>query len=241
MNISYVGGQVGGFPGTTSDQTINFALTGGLASVPDADDLVVVSYAISSNSNIGLTIKNASAVAYTLIGSELYSNDDLDTNLRVAYRFMPGTPETTVVLSDTTNVDWAGAYTIHVYRGVDTATPMDVAVTSATGIDTRFANPPAITPITPGAWIQVSGAGAASTGAVFTSSDMSDFRTYAQADVIDIAIGSGYKSDWTSGAFDPAVFGGGADNISNSWAAVTLVLRPASESSDGGLFFGSNF
>lgn len=234
MTISYVGGQVGGFLGTLSDQTITFALTGGLASVPAANDLVVVSYIIATGSaaDLALTIRNASAMDYTLAGSELYqagSGNAKNTNLRVAYRFMPGTPETTCVLSNTTDTGWPGTYTIHVYRGVDTNTPMDVTVATATGQSTHIANPPAITPVTTGAWIQAIGAGASTAGvAVFTSSDLSGFISNAQIDDKESVIGSGYKSDWTSGAFDPAVFaGGGSDAGGDSWAAVTLALRPA--------------
>lgn len=234
MTISYVGGQAGGFLGTLSDQTITFSLSGGSDSTPGAGDLVVVSYAIGvgASSDLSMTIKNATATDYTLAGSELYqagSGNSRNTNLRVAYRFMPGTPETTCVLSNTTDTSWPGTYTIHVYRGIDTVTPMDVTVTTATGQSTHLANPPSITPVTIGAWIQAIGAGASTTGvAVFTSSDLSGFISNAQIDGKESVIGSGYKSDWTSGAFDPAVFaGGGTDNANDSWAAVTLVLRPA--------------
>ena len=117
---SYVGGQTASFAGKTTATTVTFALTGGLAAVPAAGDLVIVSYAVGATSDVALTIKNsAGGTDYSLVDSELYQNDDYDANLRVAYRFMPGTPETTLSLSGTGDIQFAGAYVIHVFRGVD--------------------------------------------------------------------------------------------------------------------------
>lgn len=99
--VTYVGGQVGSFAGTTSATTVTFALTNGISATPQAGDLVIVAYGVGSTADRALTIKNASSTDYTLAGSELYQNDTYDSNLRVAYRFMPASPETTVVLSGT--------------------------------------------------------------------------------------------------------------------------------------------
>ena len=227
MAIAYVGGQKGSFAGKTAATTVTFALTGGLASVPAANDLVIVAYAVGSTVDRALTIQNASAVDYTLIGTELYQNDTFDANLRVAYRFMPATPETTMVLSGTGSTADAGAYTIHVYRGVDLTTPLDVAAVTAGNINTRLANPGAITPTTTGAWIHVVGAAACGTGGTFTAAYLTDLQAQTQVDTNDVNIGSGYVV-WTSGAYDPAAFGGGGtDTVNDSWTAVTAALRPA--------------
>ena len=49
--IRYVGGQTAGFAGTTSNQTITFALTGGMSNVPEGGDLVLVSYCTASTAD----------------------------------------------------------------------------------------------------------------------------------------------------------------------------------------------
>lgn len=226
--VTYVGGQVGSFVGKTSATTVTFALTNGSASTPAAGDLVIVAYSVGSTADRALTIQNASTVNYTLAGSELYQNDNFDSNLRVAYRFMPSpTPETSMVLSQTFSTNDAGAYTIHVFRGVDPSTPLDVAAVIAGAINTRLANPGSILPITSGALIYVVGAAAAATGGTYTAAYLTDFRATTQADNNDAMIGSGYVN-WTSGTYDPAIFtGGGTASSTDSWNAVTLALRPA--------------
>jgi len=226
--ITYVGGQVGSFAGKTGTTTVNFSLTNGLASTPAAGDFVIVSYSVGSGSatDRALTIQNASSTNYTLIDSELFSSDTFSANLRVAYRFMPGTPETSMVLSGTGNNADAGAYTIHVFRNVDSSTPLDVAAVSATGQNTRVANPAQITPTTSGAKIFVVAGAACGTGGTWTAGYLTDLRATSQADTNDAMIGSGYLS-WTSGAYDPAAFGaGGTDTTDDSWCALTVALRP---------------
>lgn len=225
--IQYVGGQVGQFAGKTGATTVNFALTNGLASVPAAGDLVVVSYGVgSASSDRALTIQNSGATNYTLIDSELFVADTFSANLRVAYRFMPGTPETSVVLSGTGSIQDAGAYTIHVFRGVDSGTPLDVAAVPATGTNTRLADPASITPSTSGAKILIVGSAAMGAGGTFTGAYLTDRRVTTQADTNDVNIQSGYV-DWTSGAYNPAAFGGGGtDTTNDSWCAMTVALRP---------------
>lgn len=225
--VNYVGGQVASFAGKTGATTVTFALTGGIATTPAAGDLVIVAYSVGSTADRALTIQNASAVNYTLAGSELYQNDTYDSNLRVAYRFMPGTPETSMVLSGTGSTADAGAYTIHVFRGVDPTTPLDVAAVVAGGIDSRLANPNPITPITSGAWLYVAGAASGGTGGTYTAAYLSNFRATNSVDTNDALIGAGYTT-WTSGTYDPAAFaGGGTNTVNDSWTAVTLALRPA--------------
>ena len=226
--VSYVGGQVGSFAGKTSATTVTFALTNGSDSKPQAGDLVIVAYSVGSDTSgdVALTIKNASSVDYTLAGSELYQDDSYNSNLRVAYRFMPATPETTMVLSSTGSTRNAATYTIHVFRNVDSSTPLDVAAVTAGNINTRLADPGAILPTTSGAWIYVAGGAACATGGNFTAAYLTDLRVTTSSDTVDSNIASGYVT-WTSGTYNPAAFGGGGtDTTSDSWNAVTLALRP---------------
>lgn len=230
MAIVYVGGQVSSFAGKTSATTVTFSLTNGTNSVPQAYDLVIVAYGVgSASSDRTLTINNPSAVAYTLMGSELFQTDTFSSNLRVAYRFMPATPETTVDLSQTFSVQDAGAYTIHVFRNVDSTTPMDVTVVTAQAASSRLANPGPITPTTTGSLIYVAGSAAMGTGGTYTAAYLTDLRVTTQADTNDVNIASGYVA-WTSGEYNPAAFGGGGtDSTNDSWTAITAALRPTAE------------
>lgn len=230
--IAYVGGQVGGFAGTTSAQTITFALAGGLAATPAAGDLVIIAYGVGSTADRSLAIRNTGATDYTLIGSEQYINGTFDTNFRVAYRFMPGTPETQFVLTETVsggtgNIADAGRYSVLVFRNIDTSTPLDVAAVLSSSTTTRIVNPPSITPSTAGAYIAVVGCAAGGTGGTFTSSDLTDFRAGTTADTNDAFNGGGYNQ-WSSGAFDAAAWGGGGTDVAgNSYACYAIALRPA--------------
>lgn len=228
--IQYVGGQTAGFAGKTSATTVTFALTGGTNSVPAAGDLVIVSYVVGGTADKALTINNMSAVAYTLIGTELYYNDTYDVNQRVAYRFMPATPETQFSLSQTFSTADAGRYTVHVFRNVDSATPLDVAAVSAGAIDSSTVNPAAITPTTSGAFIYITGGAASAAGSTMTAAYLSGFTAGSTADTVDASIGSGYLA-WTSGAYDGAAFGNPpAGTTANSWSSMTVALRPSTTS-----------
>lgn len=234
--ISYVGGQDNSFAGTTSNTDVTFSLTGGSDATPAAGDLVVVTFCTGSTVDRTLSITNTGGTAYTLIGSELYSDDTFDTNMRVAYRFMPGTPETAVRFAGGSgNAADAATYAIQVFRNVDTGTPMDVSATtvSAANQNTRLIDPPSITPSTAGAWIGISGCAAGGTlTADFTDpGDVVNFRTDGQTDTNDSGVAAWHYTSWTSGAYDHgALTGGGTDTTSDSYASVAWALRPATDS-----------
>ena len=230
--IEFVGGALDRQAPATSGSTtvpLNSGLTGGIASGVSAGDLVIVAFSTGSTANRSLSITDGTT-SYTLLGSELYSDDSFDTNLRVAYKFMGGTPDTTVSIGPTGSLNDAGIAGVYVFRGVDSSTPLDVAVTTATGTNTVLANPPSITPITAGAYVVAVGAGAHNLGLTpsYTSSDLTDFRETSASNTNDSIIGIGHKPDWASGAFNPAAFGfDDSDSTSFSWAALSIVLRPA--------------
>lgn len=225
MAISYVGGQQGGRAGATSTSAVTFALTGGTDSTPQAGDLVVISIAVGSTADRAVSVVTPSG--YTSL-TELYQNDTYDVNLGLSYKFMGSTPDTSFTLPSTGSTADAQRYTVHVYRGVDTSSPLDVAAVTAGGINARTVNPGAITPATSGAWIHVVGAGAGATGGTYAASYLTAFLAGTTADTNDAFMGAGYYSGWTSGAYDPAAFtGGGTSTTSDSWAAYTLALRPA--------------
>lgn len=229
MAISYVGGQVAGRANPSSAVSVNFSLTGGSDSAPAAGDLVVVTVVVGSAGG-NPTLDVVTPTGYTPLTQLNRNPTTADTSLQVSYKIMGGTPDTSVTIPGTTNNAWAEAYSIQVFRGVDSTTPMDVTPTSATGSGTNNRpDPPSITPATAGAWVVICGGGAAGTGASYTAPTnfTTDFLTANGADSTDATVGSGYWTGWTSGAVNPAAYGGGSVNAANSWCAYSLVLRPA--------------
>jgi hypothetical protein len=222
--IEYVGGYVQGFIGTTSDVTISLtSLTGGLASEPAADDLVIVYFGTGSTADRNLVVSG-----YTEI-IELFANSTFDTNLVVAIKFMGVTPDTSFTLTGGTlnNAD-AGAVAVQVWRGVNQTTPLDVTETTSAGSGSVRPDPPAITPVTNGAIIVAGGAGAHNQGIqTYSGSNLTNVISAGGDDTNDVTIGLGYHV-WTSGSFNPTTFTfSGGNSSSYSAASVTLALRPA--------------
>lgn len=238
MAITYVGSRIVGAAGTTSEWNFGLgSLTGGSDATPSIGDLVVVAYCTASATDRTLTIKDsAGGTDYTLIGSELFASDSNGLNMRVAYKFMTGSVDTNVYFSETVNggtgaLTDAGAAMYFVLRGVH-ATPLEQAAQQGTGTNTHLVNPGGITPTTPGTYIFVVGAGSAALGGAFTQGDLTNFQTNTFADTVDASIGGGHLA-WTSGAYNPATFGGGGtDNVNNSYAWTIAAFAPASS---GGL------
>lgn len=233
-NIQHVGSRVNSFAGTTSAQTVTLgSLTGGDTgdTTPQAGDLVIVTYAIGSTVARTPTIATpGGGAAYTNANAVLTQSDNFDASMLVAYKFMGGTPDTQVTLSETGggtgNIADAGAYTIQVFRGVDSSTPLDVAVVTGGAANSSAVDPGQITPSTAGAIVVAMGAAASGTGSTMTSSDLTDFVATSRADTNDISIGAGY-STWAAGALNPAAFGNiPAGTTANSWVSLTIALRP---------------
>ena len=95
------------------------------------------------------------------------------------------------------------------------------------------ADPPALTPVTAGTKIAAVYAGSQQSSTLYGAP--SGIGNFSQARVTTgtggkhaiVAVGD---ADWTSGAFNPAVPSAndtGTSNTNNSWAALTLALRPA--------------
>lgn len=230
--IGYVGGTALGFPGTTSTTNVSLtSLTGGFGTAPEENDLVLVYYGVAAqgiadalNISVGSSFTNLSGG-----NAQFADGTTFDTNMATGYKIMGSTPDTSVTLSQTFNVQNAGAAVVHVFRGVDTTTPLDVTSTTASASGTLLANPPAITPVTAGAVIVAAGAGASNRAAAFySSSSLSSFRVASADDTNDIAVGAGLFLTWTSGSYDPSAFTfSTSDATSASNVSRTIALRPA--------------
>jgi hypothetical protein len=218
---------------STSNTTLSLSsgLSGGSRAAVAAGDLVVAVYAICDNTVRTATITDGTD-AYTDLAN-ISSNNNRATRLRVAYKVMGGTPDASVTFGGRGSTAASAVYCVLVFSGQN-ASVTDATTTTATGVNTSRPNPPAITPVTPGAFIFVIGAVAHGDGVggsfSFSGLAYSDFinATNTQS---DNCLGVGLKTDWTSGAYDHPAFtygGAGAGEASfNSWAAVTVALRPA--------------
>jgi hypothetical protein len=195
------------------------------------NDLVIVAYAVGDNDNIDFDMAMVTA-DYTEV-ADLFSDDIQDIHLGVFYKKMGATPDTTAVVDGLGGADAAVTAVAMVFRGVDTTTPMDVAATTDAGINTAHANPPSINHNNPsGVWTVIAGAcaNAGGVGASFTFP--TGYTTNALSDAeddtgSDVTVGMGYK-ETPSDPEDPgAMTFSAVDDVSYSWAAVTMALRPA--------------
>ena len=220
---TYVGGKTAGFGGGAANQTIALTgLSGGSETAPLEGDIVIIGYSAGYNTNaLSLSIVSS---GYTTIGP-ISGLDSYDTTLVGGYKIMGSTPDADVVVSGTTDANAAGVVTIHVWRGVDASTPMDVAPVTDSDINGGRPTPPAITPITSGAVIVMMGgsAGGTTTG-VFTSG-LSNFLSRYEIDTYRTAGGVG-SINWTSGTYTPTQWTGSSTNVAYAWAAITIALRP---------------
>jgi len=221
------------FNGTTTNPA-SISLTsgwtvgaGGATYTPVEDDVVYVGYSIGSSSDADRDVTIVTS-GYTEL-ADLFSNgSSQESNLGVFRKVMGATPDTALQVGPTGNNAFAGAVQVEVWSGVDTTTPEDVTTTTATGSGTDRPNPPSITPTTADAVVTVFGSGASGTGAAFTQSgsELTNFLSTNSADSTDATIGGGHF-EWTSGAFDPVVWTGGANLGTNAWCAACVALRPA--------------
>ena len=147
----------------------------------------------------------------------------------VSYKFMGAVPDTTAPVPDNTvNVESGIAYC---FRSVNQATPLDVAVTTASGSGSTSPNPPSITPVTANAAIVALG---------FLDDSIITAATppSGYGDGAFVATGGGAAAtaaasgmvSWrklvTPAAENPGAYattGGAADE----WQALTIALRPA--------------
>lgn len=233
MAITFVGSASVTALANAADQTISLtALTGGTRSSVAQDDFVIATSSVASVVDATLGIEDPSAVAYTLIGSELYRDSTHDTNLRTTYKFMSATPDASVTFKTTSGGSGSGwACNVYVFSGVDRTTPLDGVTPTTSSAASMLADPPAITPATTGAAVVAVGASAhtrSGSGGLFGSGDLTNFVTATYNTSSDISSGIGHIPNWSSGAVNPAGWSlaGGTSSLF-SYAAITFALRPS--------------
>jgi hypothetical protein len=231
--IQYDGGQATGFLGGVSTADITISLTGGLASTPAAGDFVLVVYCTGNANRIPtLTVTGDQSGLYTT-RTAFSADDNNDVTMRTSYKVMGATPDTIITRAATGNTSDHGTLHIRVYRAVDAATPFDVAEVLFTSVNTGLPDPDAITPSTAGAWIVACGCRGTPTSseADLISSDLDAFVAAHSPEFsggFRSLSGVGHKTDWTSGAFNPAAWTGPSSSTIMAALAYTMALRPSS-------------
>lgn len=223
MALVYVGAASAGYLGATANNTLSLSsLTGGVDTQPREGDVVVAILGFSSSRGAPYFV----TAGYTQEAS-LFVSDTYSTQLVVGTKRMGATPDTSIEFIGSGSTIRAATAIAHVWRNVDSSTLLDVAVTTASSANTGLANPPSITPATSGAVILAIGYAGTEATRLQNPGSYSNFVEVWSNDSYDSDCCVGSVS-WSSGAYDPPAYTlSGADSAGNSWAAVTLALRPA--------------
>jgi hypothetical protein len=235
MAITFVGS--GTAVGGTTSVTYNFSsLLDATSSTPTlaSGDFVLVHYVRTNNSDQSAASMTPSG--YTAISPDQYTSSAWGhVNELFAYKFI--TSDTSVTLPATgASSDYTFAATIHVFRGIDSSTPLDVSATSSTASNGANTDPAAITPTSAGAWIVVGCAASLDRSANYNNgSDLSTVTNHFRAVEANsvggsfyyATVGTGLKTNWSSGSFDPAAWSSGPQSLASfNSTSITLALRP---------------
>lgn len=226
--IQFVGTSTVVSPLTSSTTLPLNNLAGGLSGIPAQGDLILYVTAMASTSNRDMI----HPTGFTEV-TDLYANDTRDTNLGVSYAFATSGPISGVVCPWASNNAGSVCFAM-VFRGVDKSTPVEVSSTTAVIANNEDINCPAVRASTTFSLALCVGAAAGTNFDAFTSWPagwIPGASTTRAAAAQNNLIGAfGLFSTTTSEAnntYDPPAFVmdfGTAAN--NSWAAVSLSLRP---------------
>lgn len=235
MAIDYVGGITGNAINAGSITLSLSALTGGLASSPSANDLIIVAYGVGDDDFTQPTLAMTTA-GYTEVTSSTLSADGGtagDGNLAVFYKFHVADTNA-VTTAAGTGTDSSTAAALMVFRGVKLVAdggPFDTTATTATGTSGGDPNPPSINHSgAAGVWTVIA-CSLGNTGALTLTAPTgytTDALNAVGNDSFDASVGLAYNAA-PSDPEDPGVFtdsGAGA-----AWCAVTMALAPIPPSS----------
>ena len=223
-SIEYVGGTTYGGIGSTSNAIVSLtSLTGGIASSPQSGDICIVingceSYQDTSYAN--------PVVGFTTLSGEDISGDSHPAHSRISYKILNGT-ETSISVGGTMNTTRGLCVAVMVFRNVNQTTPFSTAIQFATGINSRFANPPASTSTGANQVVVFAGlAGTAGSNTFTYSGDCDAFITAVGTDTANASCGLGFKTLASAGTFDAVAFST-VDSTTTGWNAYSIVLNTA--------------
>lgn len=227
--LEYVGGSYATQgPNNGAGYTVSLTgLTGGIGTSPIQGDIVIIlnGWGYTADGNPGVL-----TTGYTEL-CDLYVNATSDANLSVSWKIMGPTPDTSVFVASSASTATAGNVTVvHVWRGINSVTPIDVATTTAITVTNIPPDSPSITPITNGCVILSCGLLAANSSTASTLSTPTGMSNGVTASINapshSPSAGIASYSGWLSGAYDPAAWSASAIPSGSSSAAATIVLRP---------------
>lgn len=206
MAIVFVGG-VEGSAANGGNVTLDLtALTGGASATAATGDVVIVLGAMSASQTVSLP------ASYNLLDSA--------TSVKIGWKMMPATADTSVVVTGSGSGTNSTAGIAFVYRGVD---PGSLLATSATGSSTN-PDPPSITTVTPNAVVVACMATQVLDTAVTCPSGYAHQFDVAGDDNNDITIGMSDISVASPSTENPAAW----TNVSTAgWRAVTIRIHEA--------------
>lgn len=239
QTMTFAGGAAAAGTGATYAVNVTSLVAGTRVGGVQTGDLLigVVWQATTTNNALGIDASDTSGLTWTEV-AELYANDTADINLSVSWAIVTGTPPTTVTFTGPNNTANSGAAAVYAFTNANLTTPMDVPVTTATGINTADPDDPAITPVTTGATFFAIHAAAEPNNSTFAFAADSPDLGYSGASANNSSgtvndgdmAGSAKLNAGIAGVVEdrPLQPFGGTDSTSNSWAAVMMALRPAS-------------
>ncbi|OGC80569.1 hypothetical protein A2943_03510 [Candidatus Adlerbacteria bacterium RIFCSPLOWO2_01_FULL_51_16] len=229
--ISFVGSaENSSDPSNNADPTANLTTISGLAE----GDLVIAACGLADADNVTTANVLMNTAGYTGL-SDLFIDDTHETNFEVFYKFMGASVDTSAICEGSTlGIDTGTAIVVMAFRGVDTTTPFDVASTSQATANDPDADPLSIDWSTTGVWTVIAVASAhvlnftcTSDAYIFPTGYTTNAIECGGNDTTDISVGMGYNSAPADPENPGIVDHNGTDSTSNSWAAVTMALRPA--------------
>ena len=201
MAISFIGSAENS---AANGGDVTVTLPGGMA----ADDIVVVGEKEGNSSG------NGGISGYTIIRQ--------DARFCTWRKFMPATPDSSFTSTGSGGTSNAHVVCCHVYRGVDTTTPLDQTTTYVEGSSTT-PDSPSITTVTDGAAVVSAVTSGVSDTTVTAPTGFSDQIDRNHSDASPATVGIAWIARATAGAYDPPSW---TNFSTGSWGAQSIALRP---------------
>jgi hypothetical protein len=208
MAIQFVGGVKGSAVDGGNVVLDLTALTGGLASSPSENDLVLLSGGSAGGGTVSLPGD------YTLTAINF-------TATKVGRKAMGATPDTSVTVTGSGNANHGTAAIAFVFRGVCPVTPEDATATTTTGSSTN-PDPPSITTVTDNAAVIAGANSTANDTSITAPSGYGSQFDIVGDDTNDITIGLSWKAVAAAGAENPAAWTGWS---TGGWRSFSIALR----------------
>jgi hypothetical protein len=205
------------FIGSGSDSASfdpNLTLPGGIAQ----NDIVYV--AVNASGSVDLDLSMITA-GYTEI-ADLYQNDNTDVNLGVFRKIMGVTPDSSAQCE--TGSTSANAV-FHCWRGCDTTTPEDATPTTAGAVDGGTPDPPSINTATANAIVLAIGGSSEGDAVTNPPTNYENLIDLQDGGLRNVMMAS--RSIASPTTENPGTFADVVGTSSDSWAAVTVAIRPA--------------